>query len=216
MKTEERFFYKEIVDKILSQNEQIIQYFFFEKCMPLFISINREIFNGNAEINELIIEFYLFLYEDNWRRLRSFDSHKGKLITWISKVARRFFEKKRKQMRKYEYLDIDTVKEKDEPLVNGDEPLEDEDEELVDEDEQQHHKLDSTKLIDLLPRERDRNVVQWLVIEGIEPQKVADNLGITVGNVYNIKRRALKKLMVIIENSKDVDISAITKYFKKI
>jgi RNA polymerase sigma factor (sigma-70 family) len=192
MKSIEKFSDKEIVDGILIQDEQIVRYFFFEKCIPLFISINSDIFNGHAEPNELINMLYLYLYENNWHRLRSFDGQKSKLITWISKVARRFFAKKLAEM----------MKKKNEKNTYMQNKLHEEDEQAEQELEPKP-KLDVETVKSSLSNERYCEVIRRVVIKDEDPQKVADKMGVTVDNLYNIKARALKKLKRIIINSRE-------------
>ena len=84
---------REIVDGILANDERIIQHFFFRECKPLFAYIVHSIFDGHVERNELINELFLYLKHDDWYKVRQFD-YRSKLITWISVVAIRFFQKK--------------------------------------------------------------------------------------------------------------------------
>ena len=46
----------------------------------------------------------------------------------------------------------------------------------------------------LLPNRRYAHVLQRLVIEEAPPQKVAEEMGTTIDNLYNIKKRALTQL----------------------
>ena len=88
---------KEIIDGILRNDATIIEHFFFKECKPLFAYIVRSVFDGKQEINELINELYLYLQHDNWYKVRQFD-YRSQLVTWISVVAIRFFQKKRALM----------------------------------------------------------------------------------------------------------------------
>ena len=49
--------------------------------------------------------------------------------------------------------------------------------------------------IDHLEPPRDRQIIEALIIRDEEPSKVANHFGVTVDNLYNIKRRALAKLI---------------------
>jgi len=66
--------------------------------------------------------------------------------------------------------------------------------EKVMEDDSIIHKLDIENLLNGLTNERYRSVIQKLVLEDCEPQTLANEMGITVDNLYNIKRRALSQL----------------------
>lgn len=84
---------KEIVDGIIMGKEEIIKYFFFTKCSRLFTYIILSIFGGKADKNELLNELFLYLAQDEWKKLKEFD-FRSSLLTWISVVAVRFFTKK--------------------------------------------------------------------------------------------------------------------------
>jgi RNA polymerase sigma factor (sigma-70 family) len=176
----ELFSDKEIVEGILADkpDEHIILYFFFEKCKPLLYYIAGSVFNYRTEKDELINELYLYLQDNDWYKLRQFD-YRSKLTTWLSVVAIRFFQKKRAALIENESLSTLYV-EKTENV-----------------DEQIHHKLDVEILMNQLPHERYSFVIQKLILEDREPQEVADEMGITVDNLYNIKRRALQQLIQI-------------------
>jgi RNA polymerase sigma factor (sigma-70 family) len=170
----------DIVNGILIQEERIILYFFFEKCTLLFQHINNKIFDKQAEQNELINDFYLYLQEDNWHKLRLFDSQKSKLITWISTIAIRFFRKK--QIRMIENQPLETIYKESEYS-----------------EEQIYQKLDIESLMKLVSNERYREVIRLLILEDQEPQKIANAMGITVDNLYNIKSRAQAELIRTVE-----------------
>jgi DNA-directed RNA polymerase specialized sigma24 family protein len=62
-------------------------------------------------------------------------------------------------------------------------------------EEQIHRQLDVESLIKRLPNERYGFVIRKLMLEDKEPQEVADEMKITVDNLYNIKRRAIQQLI---------------------
>ena len=165
---------KEIVTGILAGNKQSICQFFFEECTPIFRYIISKIFDYQAEKDELINELYIYLQENDWKKLRQFD-YRSKLTTWISVVATRFFQKKRAALIENESFTP--------PMV-----------EKVMENDSIVHKLDIESLLNGLTNERYRSVIRKLVLEDYEPQTLANEMGITVDNLYNIKRRALSQL----------------------
>ena len=169
---------KEIVSGVLLDKEQAIHRFFFEECKPIFLFIIRKIFNHKVEENELINELYLYLKEKNWQKLRQFD-YRYKLKTWISKIAFRFFEKKKMELMQ---------KESSEHLLP---------EQIA--DESAYFKDDAENLLNVLQNKRYRSVILALILEDREPKKVADEMGVTVENLHKIKRRALQQIKKIIE-----------------
>jgi RNA polymerase sigma factor (sigma-70 family) len=182
---------KDIVDGIIKQEKQIVRYFFYKKCIPLFGKINKKIFNSYTDDKELIDEFYLYLHKDNWRRLRSFNDQKGKLITWISTTATRFFIEKSKRMRRNRNEKMLYIQD-----MQNEAPEED-----VNVQDKQKPDMDVETMLNLLPDGKQREVIRRLFVENEHPQKIAANMNITVDNVYNIKARALKKLRQILTNT---------------
>jgi DNA-directed RNA polymerase specialized sigma24 family protein len=57
--------------------------------------------------------------------------------------------------------------------------------------------LDVESLVGKLSNERYRFVIQRLILEDKELQEVANEMGITVDNLYNVKRRAMLQLALI-------------------
>ena len=85
---------RELVDRLLIGDEEIVRYLFFDKCTPMFNYILHRFCPCQLDKNELINELYLYLQSDNWYKLRQFD-FRSKLTTWLTVVAVRFFQKRK-------------------------------------------------------------------------------------------------------------------------
>ncbi len=73
-------------------DEEIIVGYFYGELRGMLETIRRRVFNGRVEYDEMVSELYLFLAQDDWRRIRTFDARNGcSLRTWLSTVAWRFF-----------------------------------------------------------------------------------------------------------------------------
>ena len=81
----------ELVEQLLENRENVILYFFYEKYYSIFEYHVYRIFSYEVRVQELVHEFFLYLYENNWKHLRSYNSNLSKLNTWISVVSFRFF-----------------------------------------------------------------------------------------------------------------------------
>lgn len=173
---------KELVEGLINDNADIIRYFFYEKCAPMFHRINQKGYDRKAKTNELAHELYLYLRENDWHKLRLFD-YQVQLMTWTSTVTTRFFFKKQLGIMENESLEEsfnEQIAEKCE--------------------EQIHQRLEAENLMNRLSNQRYRFVLQKLFLEDMVPQKLADEMGITVDNLYNIKQRAIRKLNHIVRN----------------
>ena len=172
---------KEIVDGIIMGKEEIIKYFFFTKCSRLFTYIILSIFGGKADKNELLNELFLYLAQDEWKKLKEFD-FRSSLLTWISVVAVRFFTKKR---------DLLIENESTEALIKED---------LYEFDNLSRviMKIDLENAILQINNPRYREVIIRLDINDQSYEDVAKHLNVTSANLYNIHRRALSQLKLIL------------------
>lgn len=171
---------RELIDHIISNNNRVIEYLFFEKCNTMFTHIVARVFQYQVNKDELINELYIYLAENNWEKVRQFN-FQSKFTTWLSVVAVRYFIKKREGL-----------------IENGStEALIIEKEEHIQEDI--HRKLDVKYLMDRMSNDRYRFTITELILNERKPDEVANEMGITIDNLYNIKKRALKQLMDIIK-----------------
>ena len=84
---------KQLLDGLLNNDEQLIEYFFLYKCEKLFVYIIFNVFDNAISKYELVGELYLYLAKDNWAVLRAF-RFRSSLMTYVSVVSIRFFQKK--------------------------------------------------------------------------------------------------------------------------
>ena len=173
---------RKIVEKIISNDETIIRDFFYVRCRPMFIYIIKNIFNFQIEYDELVNELYLCLRSDDWKKLRQF-GYRCKLISWLSFISIRFFREKQKEWEGNKSLIIAEIADKEDAYIPQ---------------EQQTLQMDMMKFLREMPNQRYRQVIQSLFFEDIEPQQLADEMGITIENLYNIKRRALEQFARIL------------------
>ncbi len=174
-----------LINQLIARNEQTTQQFFFQDCRPLFMSIMLNIFHEKADYDEMISEFYLYLMEDDARRLRQFEG-RSSIYQWIKTVAIRFFLEKRDEM-----VEKDSEEHLLEQVANS---------ELVEAEPRWSAKMDVEHLFALMPNKRYVYVIRRLVLEEASPQNVADELGITTDNLYNIKKRAMAAITAVALN----------------
>ena len=71
---------------------------------------------------------------------------------------------------------------------------------IAGEDNKEDAKADLERLLKQMPTPRYANVIKMLLIEDWEPNNLADKMGITTANLYNIKHRAMVQLTRIALN----------------
>lgn len=77
---------KEIVNRLLSNDEEYEYFFFNRQCIPLRSKLRWSIFDNEITIDELISELIIHLKSDDWYNLRKFE-FKCTLFGWLRIVA---------------------------------------------------------------------------------------------------------------------------------
>lgn len=183
----------EIIAALIARNNSITQDFFFRQCRPLFTSILRHVFDYEVDYEECVNELYLHLLAGDGRRLRQFEG-RSTLRQWLKVTATRFFIKKRDQV-------IENVSH--ESLYNQESPSYEDYETMMETAASEDAAKSSTAAIDVesllaaTPNKRYSFVLQQLLVKDMAPEQVAQEMNITVDNLYNIKRRAMQQLMQV-------------------
>lgn len=171
---------REIVSGIVANDPRIIEYFFIEKCSNLFVYILNSVFSGRIEKTELVNELFLFLANDNWRKLKDFN-YNSSLMTWITVVATRFFIRKRDKLIENESSEALIIENDKNNFTN------------ISEDS-----VNLQMAIDAMPNERYKRAIQLLDMQEVPYEDAATELNVSVANLYNIHRRAIAQLRCIL------------------
>lgn len=172
---------KRLIDAVVAGDQDAIVYMFYTKFSATFQYHIYKLFDYKVEVSDLVDEFFLFMCEDDWKRLRSFDSSIASLNTWISKVSYRFF-------RDYKRSKIDlngaiTISDKWETF-RGD-WVQSIDAGIM---------MDIETAIGAIKSERDKEIAKQLLIEDREYEAIAEEFGLTCDYVYTVKNRIIKHL----------------------
>ncbi len=170
---------REIIQGLIDRDNRITEHFFYNKCRPLLTAIMRLVFNHPVEYNEMVSELYDYLMEDDCIKLRQFQ-YRSTIYQWMKVVATRFFIHKRDLL--IENVPEETLYEKHN------------DDEMVDTAQMVAQEIDVDRLLSLMENQRYADVVRHLILRDEEPEKYAESIGVTVDNLYNIKKRAIAAL----------------------
>ena len=171
---------RQFVDGILNNDIKLIEYFFNRKCSGLFGYILINVFDGNVDKQDLSQELFWYLAKNNWHKVRQFD-FRSKLMTWVTVVAVRFFQKKREELI-----------EKSTPITLNDKMWQ-EQSCVISIDQ----RMDLHNALAKMPNARYRKVIEVLDLQEVRPEILAEEMNVTVDNLYNIHRRALMQLRLI-------------------
>ncbi len=165
---------KEIIEGLIARDEKVTREFFFTSCRPLFISIINTVFPYRVDYDEFVSELYLYLIGDDAARLRTFQG-KSSLYQWLKIVAIRYFIAKRDNL----------IEDKSEDALLK------EADRLDETDDRKQAHSDVMRILSRMQNSRYAYVLLRLVVGDEEPEKVAKSMGVTVANLYNIKKRAI-------------------------
>lgn len=164
----------EIIHGLIARDNRVTEEFFFGKCRPLFYSVMKLVFNYEVNYDEMVNELYVYLMDNDAQKLRNFQ-YRSTVYQWLKILAIRFFIKKRHEM-----IDNKTS----ETPYNG----------TIAEDADGSATGDVQRLFFQMSNKRYVYVIQRLVIDDWEPERLAEEMNITTANLYNIKRRAMAQL----------------------
>lgn len=167
---------QEIIQGLIDRDNRVTDQFFYVKCRPLLTAIMRFVFNYPVEYNEMVSELYDYLMEDDCIKLRQFQ-YRSTIYQWMKVVATRFF------MHKRDSLIENTSKEP--PYERHEDSV------MVDTTQFVAQKIDVARMLAMMENQRYADVLRHLILQDEEPEKYAESIGVTVGNLYNIKRRAI-------------------------
>ena len=133
---------------------------------------------------DLIHEFYIYLQNNHWAKLRNYDPSLP-FEKWLSVVSYRFFKDHTLSM-------LDAQRQTSVSRLPDSEV-----ERIYSQGETNLSSLmmDLRNALHRLESNRDRNILHSLLVDDEEPAAVAARFGISIDNLYNIKRRALAKLI---------------------
>lgn len=183
---------EQLIQSIIQNDEHVIEYFFYVKCHKMFSRIIWHVFASKVEKDELIAEFFIYLKKNNWAKLKTFHGE-SMLMTWLTVVAVRFFVKNKQRMTNngtYNTLNYDEVGSELEKVgCFNFEPI-----------------LMKKELY--IAINQIKNVrYKWVLLaelNGLLPEEMATELNTTVGNIYNLKKRAKLEIANVLKEYKNV------------
>ena len=174
---------QEIIQKLIERDNRVTQKFFFEYCKPIFNNIIYKVFNYEVDYNEFVNELYIYLMDKDAKRLRDLKlKFEFSLKSWLIIVTTRFFIKKRNRL----------IENKSQ------EPLYDEMQDNMVSETTVETSIDIESLLSAMPNERYAYVIRKLILEDMAPEDLASEMETTTANIYNIKKRAIAQLTLVL------------------
>lgn len=172
----------EIYNRLLHNDERMIRYVFYEHFNSMLrFNALKAAGNKSIELDDLIQELYLYISKNDWEKLRKY-SPEYPFANWFSVVSYRFFKDFTFSMiESSQNVPIDNIDDRT-VLAQG-------------------TNISSSIIMDIknairkAKPPRDRQILEALILNEEEPTDVAAQFEVTVDNLYNIKRRAIAKLI---------------------
>jgi RNA polymerase sigma factor (sigma-70 family) len=183
---------EELISRLIVNDTLVIEYLFFHKCSALFDRLINVYFNYKIEKHELINEFYLYLCQDNWYKLRQF-GQRSSLNTWLTVVAFHFFIKKADEL---------TENVKNSHLIIENNQSEDTSENSA----YQYYDISKYELYDAISKISNPRY-RWVLLSelrGLSVKEMAKQLKTTVINIYNLKKRSKAQLVKLLSEEDNV------------
>lgn len=176
---------RELVALLLANDQEAVEYVFFYRCNGMFAHIVHSVFQSQGKKEDLISEFYIYLSENDWSRLRQFE-FKSALNTWLTVIAVRFFRKKRVSQTKLVVVEPQLIVETQKNEVDEYDIL------------HELSRLELYKAIDQLSKPRERYAL-LADLTGKSAEEIAADMGCTVSAVYNLTKKARMELKTILK-----------------
>ena len=173
----------QLIERLIARDERVTQQFFYKDCRPLFMSVIHNVFHDKVDYDELISELYIHLMENDAYRLKQFEG-RSSIYQWLKITAIRYFLEKRDKM-----IEKDSEQHLLEQVAAT---------KTRETEPHQTAQIDVTSLLARMPNKRYAYVIKRLVLEDATPAIVAQELDITVDNLYNIKKRAIAVLTAMV------------------
>ena len=172
----------QLVAELLAGNEGALHYVFYGHFKPL-LKMNAYKAAGTKLVtyDDLVQELYLYLSSNNWEKLRKYNPERP-FVNWFSVVSYRFFKDFSRSM-------IDSANQI--PISN----MNDHQTAFMSNGTIGTIMMDIKQAISKLKPPRDSQILEALLLRDEEPEIVAKRHNVTVDNLYNIKRRAIAKLI---------------------
>ena len=194
---------KEFVEALTSlpMNEEVYKYFFYVKCRRTLKYISNKLY-GDADYKMLVGEFYEFLSEGDWQIIRNYKNNSS-LETYLSKCAfNHFLHKVQKENKRNEQ----EISISDYDLIQNEE---------FEDDNDQTSFLTVRNAFDLL-NERDRTIIQLLVIENNKVMDVAPVVWKYINSNANYNELTTTHIQNTIAMTKQRAIKALANNYKRI
>lgn len=159
----------------------ITEAFFYGLCSYTLNDIRVSLMYKAVDYDELVNELFIYLSKDDWHKLDTFAGlNDCTLRSWMVRLAWRYFMGRRERL-------LGIVAPGTDDVQIGD---------TVDELSVEI-RMDVESTLARMPNKRYVQVLEWMLMDGLEADEVAALLDTSPANVYNIKHRAIVQFVEV-------------------
>ncbi|MBM6673799.1 RNA polymerase sigma factor [Marseilla massiliensis] len=180
-----------IAQAIINRDDKVTRFYLYKKCYPLFKSIYNRYYTDCVCCKEFIDEIYVLILTPSKETGRCQLEHfrgESSLVTWLKTISLFYC---------YKRFKIKKLKPEQEPISTngngGKDMFNDRKETMygsIEIDVNNLNREDIQKLLDLMPNSSYRKLIRLRYFEQKNNEETARILGVTMGNYYNMHKRA--------------------------
>ena len=185
-----------IAQALIRRDEELTRYYLYQKCYPLFKSIYDRYYTDCTCCREFINEIYILILTPSKATGQCQLEHfrgESSLITWLKTISLFYCYKRFKmKQQKPEYEPI-RLNGNEENNVSGD--IKESIYGSIEIDTSYMNREDICKILDLMPNSSYRELIRLRYLEQKDNEETARILGVTMGNYYNMHKRAKEQFV---------------------
>lgn len=171
---------KNLLYDLLNNDEKAINYVFYKNFSALLrYNVTKATKGKVSDPEDLIHDLYLYLQNNNWEKLRLYNPDMP-FVSWFSVVSYRFFKDSvRSMIDSADKMPISNIENSNSSLSSN---------------EIDTFTMDIKNILKDFKPPRDKYILEAFLLKDEEPAVIATRFGVSIDNLYNIKRRALARL----------------------
>ncbi len=185
----------QLLEAVLQRRNRAFEEF-LRRFKGLMYSCIQKVFMKHAipytddSVSDVLSQVYFNLVKDDFHKLRVYDPEKGyKVASWLCLIATNTTYDELRRKPKY-LLTLDDPDDYREPVTDILSPME---ESVL------RERLDiMAQAVELLT-DRERDFLHLYYMEGLEPEEIAERMGISTSTVYSKKNKLVAKLAKLIK-----------------
>lgn len=186
-----------IAKALIRHDEGVTKHFFYRQCYPLFKSIFDNYYTDCTCCKEFIDEIYILVLAPSRTTGKcQMENFRGEstLTSWLKSVCLFYCYKRFEKRENFEKISV-LHHSSENKSIDSDSLLEKYGSSEIEFDNM--NRMDIETLIDMMPNERYRRIIQLRYVEHLSNEETAETLGMTMANYYNKHKLAKAQFLSV-------------------